>query len=143
MTRSTIGLMLILLFTVASTACAEDKKDPTDDIVVTGKAISKEELDNAQPMVSFGKEEFAAILGGKKPVCKYGTVGAEFDGSTFSSGGETFTVEQLLEKVHQLRSAQKISCFRVQARNYDKAAYKQLERAFVDQQMSLFWDEIK
>jgi len=140
MRSTSVAILLCLGFA----AYAADQKDSKPDIVVRGKAVTKDELDQGQPVAAFAKDEILAVVTKGKPACKNGTGGADFDGTVFSSDGEKFTTDELLARLHQLKSEQKISCFRVRAHRYDKLVYKRLEHVLVDEnQISLFWDEVK
>lgn len=132
-----------LLFLAALVAHAEGK-NTSEDVVVTGKKISKEDLAESHPVAAFAKEEIMSLVTTGKPACKNGSVGAEFDGVKFRLGDEEFTTDQLLERLAQLKNEQEVSCFHVKARQYDKNTYQHLEKTLVDQkQISLFWDEVK
>ena len=135
---------LALSFAVPSDALAVESGEDSDDVVVKGKQISKEEIGDSQPVAALSKEEIVAVVSTGRPACKNGSVGAAFDGEKFRSGDEDFTADQLVERLSQLKETKKISCFHVQARHYDKVMYQLLEKKLVDQrQISLFWDESK
>ena len=136
-------VLAVLLLTVFSSSPAAEK-DPTSDLVVRGSAISKEEVDRGDPVATWAKDEILAVVRTGKPACRNGSVGASFDAGKFSSGGETFTLDQTVERLRELKGLGKVSCFRVQARHYDKLVYLKLQKALVDEnQISLFWDETK
>ena len=137
-------VILVAVFWCSHVVVADEPKDPTSGLVVTGKAVSKEEMDKSAPVATFSKDEIVSVIQTGKPACRNGNVSASFDGKTFSSGGENFSFDELVTRMHALKEDGKVSCFHLRARRYDRKIFKELERALVNEnQISLFWDESK
>ncbi|HOX72807.1 MAG: hypothetical protein WAS23_05025 [Dokdonella sp.] len=137
-------LAMLLTCLTAFFCCAQTRAQAnlsSDDITVTGKKTTDEDLKGTEKLASFPKSEIMAVVSTGKPACVRGTTEVRFDAAKgFFEGSESLSTEELINRVITAKEAGKTSCLAVYAASYNKQTFDRLDAALViPHQISLMW----